>query len=126
MTRRLHTLAFVVLCVAGVVAAVALTIREVARTAPVALSVTATNRSAHTTLVTVSVDNTTGTARCVSVRVAARDRTGHDLAAVTAIRALSLPAHARRTVRAALTLTPRQYAEQLHAFYPSEHACPAR
>ncbi|MDQ1696321.1 MAG: hypothetical protein QOJ03_1674 [Frankiaceae bacterium] len=123
MNPRLHTLVFVGLCLAGVVAAVALTVREVGQTAPVALSVTETTRTADTTLVAVSVRNTTSTARCVSVRVAARDRAGHDLTAVTAVRALRLPAHAHRTVSAALTLTRRQYAEQLHGFYPSERPC---
>jgi hypothetical protein len=125
VSARLHTLAFVLLCLLGASAAVGLTVREAVRTAPIAMTVTHTTRSGETTLVTVSVRNTTGSDRCVSVRVAARDRNGHDLAAVTAIRALSLPAHARRTVNASLRLTRRQYAEQLHAFYPSSRACPA-
>jgi hypothetical protein len=106
-----------------VFASVTLTVREVARTAPVALDVTSTDRTADTTLVTVAVRNTTGTTRCVSIRIAARDRSGHDLAAVNAAPALPLPAHARRTVTARLTLTPREYAEQLHAFYPSQRPC---
>ena len=123
---RLHTAAFVALCLAGVVAAVGLTVREVARTAPIAMSVTDTTRSGDTTIVTVSVRNTTDAARCVSVQVAARDRAGHDLAAVTAVGALTVPPHARRTVSASLTLTARQYVEQLHAYYPSSRPCPGR
>ena len=123
MTGPLHRLLFVALCLAGVVASAALTVREVARTAPIALSVTDTTRTSQTTLVTVAVHNTTDTTRCVSLRVAARDRAGHDLAAVTAAPALTLPAHARRTVRARLTLTQRQYDERLAAFYPSQHPC---
>jgi hypothetical protein len=119
----LHTLLFVVLCVAGAVASVALTVREVARTAPIALHVTATHRSGDITLVTVSVRNTTSASRCVTIRVAGRDRSGHDLAAVTAARRLTVPAHSRRTVPATLTLTPRQYAEKLDAFYPSTRPC---
>jgi hypothetical protein len=125
MKARLHATAFVLLCVAGAVAAVGLTVREVVRTAPIAMSVTERTRSGETTLVTVSVHNTTGSARCVSVRVAARDREGRDLAAVTATQALTVPPHARRTVRASLRLTPRQYAEQLHAYYPSSRPCEA-
>lgn len=125
MTGRLHTLAFVLLCVLGGVAAVGLTVREIVRTAPIAVTVTDTNRTGDVTVVTVSLHNTTGTTRCVRLRVAARDRAGHDLAAVTAGRALSLPPHATRTVRTDLSLTPRQYAEQLHAFYPSTTPCPA-
>lgn len=125
MRARLHTLLFVVLCVAGATASIALTVREVARTAPIALSVTDTHRTGQTTLVTVLVRNTTGTSRCVSIRVAARDRAGHDLAAVTAARSLTVPGHARRNVQARLTLTPRDYAEKLHAFYPSQRPCGA-
>jgi hypothetical protein len=106
------------------VAAVGLTVREAAHTAPIAMGVTHTTRSGETTLVTVSVRNSTGTARCVTVRVAARDRAGHDLAATAAAPpSLDLPAGARRTVTARLTLTPRQYAEDLHAFYPSGRPC---
>lgn len=123
MRGRLHALAFVALCVAGIVASVALTVREVARTAPISLRVTDTHRTGQDTLVTVVVANTTGTGRCVTIRIVARDRAGHDLAAVTAAPTLTVPGHARRTVRARLTLTPREYAEQLHAFYPSERAC---
>lgn len=121
--RRIQPLLFVALCLAGIVASVALTVREVARTAPIALHVTDTSRTGQTTVVTVDVRNTTDTSRCVAVRVAARDRTGHDLAAVTAARALNVPAHGRRTVRASLTLTPRQYDERLDAFYPSQKPC---
>jgi hypothetical protein len=123
VTGRLHVLLFVVLCVAGAVASVALTVREVARTAPIALHVTATHRSGNSTLVTVSVRNTTSTSRCVSLRVAGRDRAGHDLAAVTAARRLTVPAHVLRTVSTRLTLTPREYAEKLDAFYPSTRPC---
>lgn len=123
--RRLHTLGFVLLCLAGSVAAIGLTVREVVRTAPIAVSVTDTSRTGQVTLVTVSVRNTTNTSRCVSVRVAARDREGHDLAAATAARALTLGGHTTRTVSVNLTLTPRQYAEQLHAFYPSTRPCQA-
>lgn len=123
MTARLHTTAFVLLCLAGALAAIGLTVREITHTAPVSLTVSDTSRTGDTTLVTVAVRNRTGTARCVVVRVAARDRDGLDLAATTAARSLDLPAHARRVVRAALTLTPRQYAEQLHAFYPSDRPC---
>jgi hypothetical protein len=121
---RLHATAFVLLCLLGSVAAVGLTVREVAHTSAVSLDVTSTSRTGNTTTVTVLVHNTTGTARCVAVRIAARDRGGRDLATVTAAQALSLPAHARRSVRGSLTLTTRQYDEQLHAYYPSTRACP--
>jgi hypothetical protein len=120
---RLHPVVFVALCLAGVVASVALTVHEVARTAPIALHVSGTHRSGNTTVVTVSVRNTTSASRCIAVRVAARDRSGHDLAAVTATPELTVPAHARRNVSAGLTLTARQYAERLDAFYPSARAC---
>ena len=125
MTGRLHAAAFVTLCLAGSAAAVGLTVHEVTQTAAVSLDVTRTSRTGATTTVTVLVRNTTGASRCVAVRVAARDRDGRDLAATTAARGLSLPAHARRTVTARLTLTTRQYDEQLHAFYPSTRTCPA-
>jgi hypothetical protein len=125
VTARINALLFTALCVVGVVASVALTVREVARTAPIALSIADPHRTGQTTLVTVAVRNTTGTSRCVSIRVAARDRAGHDLAAVTAAHELTIPAHARRTVAARLTLTPRDYAERLHAFYPSQRPCGA-
>lgn len=123
MRGRLHTALFVAVCLIGAATAVALAVHEAARTAPVVMSVTDKARAADTTTVTVAVRNTTGTSRCVAVRVAARDRAGHDLAVVTAARALALPPHARRTVTAPLTLTSRQYAEQLAAFYPSQHPC---
>lgn len=125
MRGRLHVSFFVALCLAGIVASVALTVREVARTAPIALTVTQTARSGQTTVVTVVVRNTTDTTRCVSVRVAARDRGGHDLATATAAGRLSLAPQGRRTVRATLTLSRRDYAERLDAFYPSQRACSA-
>ena len=123
MTRRVHSLVFGLLCVAGAVASIGLTIHEVAKTAPVTVSVTHTARSGSATLVTITVRNRTAADRCLVVRVAARDRDGHDLAATVAAPRLELPAHGRRTVQARLTLTPRQYAEELHAFYPSQRTC---
>lgn len=123
MISRLHTLAFVVLCLVGAAAAVGLTVREVVHTAPIALSVTDQTRSGESTLVTVSVHNTTGSTRCVVVRVAARNRAGEDLAAVAVRPAVSVPPHRTRAVHAGLTLTARQYAEQLHGFYPSTRPC---
>ena len=123
MTGRLQSIAFVLLCLAGAVASIALTIRTAAQTAPIAVSVATTSRTGAVTTVTVSVRNTTGDTRCVAIRVAGRDRTGHDLASVTAVRRLSLPPHGHRSVTARLTLTRRQYSEQLHAFYPSAKAC---
>jgi len=124
ISGRLHSSAFAALCLAGVAASVGLTVREVARTAPVAVRVTDQVRQGATTTVTVSVRNTTDQDRCATVRVAARDRNGHDLASATAARELALPAHARRTVTARLTLTARERTEKFHAFYPSAAACP--
>lgn len=123
MTGRLHSTAFVLLCVLGALAAVGLTVREIARTAPVALTVEHTNRTGLTTLVTIDVHNRTEAARCLTVRVAARDRAGHDLADTAVDGPVSVPGHARRTVQVRLTLTPRQYDEQLQAFYPSARPC---
>jgi hypothetical protein len=120
---RLHGAFFAVLCLAGATASVGLTVHEATRTPSVVATVTDAGRVGRTTTVTVVVRNTTGEDQCASLRVAARDRTGHDLAAVTVARSLDLPAHARRSVLARLTLTPRQYAEQLAAFYPSQRAC---
>jgi hypothetical protein len=123
--KRLHPMLFVALCLAGIAASIGLTVREVARTAPIALKVTATSRTAQTTVVTVDVRNTTDISRCVSIRVAARDRAGHDLATTVATQGLTIPAHARRTVHAPLTLTQRDYDERLAAFYPSQDPCSA-
>jgi hypothetical protein len=123
MKGRLHSAGFGLLCAAGAVASIGLTVHEVAKTAPVALSVRHTSRIGAATLVTIGVSNRTAVDRCVTVRVAARDRDGHDLAAAVAAPALALPPHARRTVQVRLTLTPRQYAEKLQAFYPSERPC---
>ena len=123
MSSRLHSLVFGLLCLVGAVASIGLTVHEVAKTAPVSLSVTHTTRTGLTTLVTIEASNRTSTDRCLVVRVAARDRNGKDLATTVAASALELPAHARRTVHARLTLTTRQYAEDLHAFYPSQRAC---
>jgi hypothetical protein len=123
MSNRLQALVFGLLCLVGAVASIGLTVHEVAKTAPVSLRVTHTTRTGLTTLVTIQATNRTSAERCLVVRVAARDRDGHDLAATIAASALELPAHARRTVRASLTLTRRQYAEDLHAFYPSERPC---
>lgn len=121
--NRLHGALFWALCAAGSAAAIGLTVHEVAQTAPIALHVTAKHRSGQTTTVTISVRNTTKSARCVVVRVAARDRAGHDLAATTAAARLTLAPHATRLVVAPLTLTPRQYAEDLDAYYPSAKPC---
>ena len=123
MSGRLQSLAFGLLCLAGVVASIGLTVHQVAQTASVSVSVTHTTRIGAATEVTIAVSNRTSAARCVTVRVAARDRDGHDLAATVAAPRLEVPAHGRRTVHARLTLTRRQYAEELHAFYPSERAC---
>ena len=123
MTGRLHAIAFALLCLAGAVAAIGLTVHEALRTPPVAVGVAATSRNGLTTTVEVSVRNTTGHARCTAIRVAARDREGHDLAAVTAVGALRLPPHAREQVTARLRLTERQYAEQLYRFYPAAESC---
>jgi hypothetical protein len=114
---------FAALCAAGAAASVGLTVHEATRTPSVVATVIDESRVGPTTTVTVSVANTTGEDRCASIRVAARDRAGHDLATVTVARSLDLPAHAGRSVLARLTLTPRQYAEQLAAFYPSQRAC---
>lgn len=123
MTGRLHTTAFMLLCVLGAVAAIGLTAREITRTTPVALTVEHTSRSGLTTLVTVDVHNRTRVSRCLTVRVAARDRAGHDLAEAAVNGPVSVPGHARRTVQVRLTLTQRQYDEQLQAFYPSDRPC---
>lgn len=123
MKRPLHSLLFAVVCLAGAVTAVALTIHEAIRTPPVVAHVAGTARVGLTTTVTVTVRDTTSGARCVVVRVAGRDRAGHDLAAVIAAPALELTGHDSRTVVARLALTPRQYAEQLDAFYPSVRPC---
>jgi hypothetical protein len=120
---RLHGAFFAALCLAGAAASVGLTVHEATRTPSLVATVAHDSRVGRTTTVTVVVRNTTGEDRCASIRVAARDRAGHDLAAVTVARSLDLPAHARRSVLARLTLTPRQYAEQLAAFYPSQRAC---
>ena len=125
MNARLHATAFALLCVLGAAAAVGLAVREITRTPPIALTVEHTTRIGASTLVTVEIHNRTGADRCLTLRVAARDRAGHDLANATARPALTLPGHARRTVQVRLTLTPRQYAEQLDAFYPSQHPCAA-
>lgn len=124
LTGRLGALAFTVVTVAGASSAVTLTVREAVRTPPVTVTIADTARVATTTTVTVSVHNTTGRARCASIRVAARDRDGHDLASVTAARALELPARARRRVTTRVTLTARQYAERLYRFFGSPHPCP--
>lgn len=123
MKARLHGTVFGLLCLLGGVASIGLTVHEVAKTAPVALSITNTTRIGPATLVTIGIQNRTAVGRCLTVRVAARDRDGHDLATAVAARRLDLPAHARRTVQVRLTLTARQYAEDLHAFYPSQRPC---
>lgn len=123
MKARLHSTVFGLLCLLGAAASIGLTVHEVAKTAPVSLTVAHTSRIGSATLVTVGVTNRTSVDRCLTVRVAARDRDGHDLATAVAARRLSVPAHARRTVQVRLTLTARQYAEKLHAFYPSQQAC---
>jgi hypothetical protein len=123
VTSRLHTTAFGLLCVLGIVVAVALSVREITRTTPIALSVEHTSRTGLATLVSISVHNRTDRTRCLTVRVAARDRAGHDLAATTIAPPVALAPHGRRTVHAVLTLTAREYAEQLQAFYPSQRSC---
>src|SRR4051794_30345769 len=110
MTGRLQVAAFGALCAIGAVSAVGLTVREALRRPPIAVAVAHTDRSGLTTAVDVSVRNTTGAARCAVVRVAARDRTGHDLGTVTAATGLQLAPHARRLVSARITLTGPDYA----------------
>jgi hypothetical protein len=123
MSARLQGVAFVLLCVIGSVVAIGLTVREASRTPPVVVDLTSTSRSGLVTSLELSVRNTTDQARCVSVRIAARDRAGHDLGATTAAEALRLPAHATRRLSTRLTLTGRQYAEELDTFYPSADPC---
>jgi len=120
---RWHGAFFAALCLAGAAASVGLTVHEATRAPSVVATVTDHSRVGRTTTVTVVVRNTTGEDRCAFLRVAARDRAGRDLAVVTVARSVDLPAHGRRSVLARLTLTPRQYAEQLAAFYPSQRTC---
>ena len=123
MTGRVHAVAFVLVCLLGAVASVALAVRAATSTPPVTVDLGGTTRTGLTTTVAVAVRNTTDQARCVEVRVAARDRTGRDLGVVTAAEELTLPAHAARRLTARVTLTARQYAEQLDTFYPSAAGC---
>jgi len=122
--HRLHVLVFATVCALGTVTAVALAAAEAVRTPAVVVTVAHKTRQGDVTVLDVSVHNTTAVARCAVVRVAARDRGGHDLAATTAAASISVPPHARRAVAARITLTRRQYAEQLYAFVPSQHPCP--
>lgn len=123
MSARLSAAAFGLLCLVGAVSAVGLTVREALRTPAVVMEVAGTTRTGLTTTVTVSVRNTTGRSRCAGIRVAARDRAGHDLGAVTAARSVQLAPHASVRVSARVTLSARQYAERLYGFYPSERPC---
>ena len=124
MTGRLHTTAFVALCIVGIVLSVGLAVREALRTPPLVATVTHTDRTGLTTTVEVSVRNTTDVARCATVEIAARDRGGHDLGApVTVATGLQLAPHSGRRVAARLTLTERDYAERLDRIYPSAQAC---
>jgi hypothetical protein len=125
MTGRLHTAAFVALCVIGIVSSAALAVREAMRTPPVVATVAHTDRAGLTTTVEVAVRNTTDSPRCATVRLAARDRNGHDLAAVTVANDLRLGSHAHQSIPARITLTARDYAERLDRFYPSIQACAA-
>ena len=123
MIGRLSTVAFGAFCVAGAAASVGLTVHEALRTPPVVVSVAGTSRAGLTTTVTISVRNTTPQTRCVDLRVAARTRDGRDLGKPAVQRAVALSPHGHRRTSARITLTARQYAEQLDKFYPSTRAC---
>jgi hypothetical protein len=124
VSARIGTVAFVVLCMLGAAASVALTVREVVRSPAVAVSVVGSDRTGLTTTVTVAARNTTDESRCVSVRLAARDRNGRDLGSVPVAGRHLLAPHATRRIPASITLTARDYAERLDRFYPSAGPCP--
>jgi hypothetical protein len=114
---------FLVVCVLGMVTAVALAVREARAQSPVLARVVTTARHGLTTDATVAVANRTSVERCVVVRVVARDRAGHDLAA-TRIGPHRVRPHAEIRASAALVLTPRQYAEQLTLVRAVAATCP--
>jgi len=109
---RAQGLVFGLLCAGGAAAALGLLVQEAGRTPPVQARVLATTRSGLTTVVQVDVRSSTAAPRCVQLRVAAQDREGRDLAS-SPTRTLELSSRGSSLVSAELTLTPRQYDEQL-------------
>ena len=113
MTSRLTTTLFALLCAGGAASALTLTVVEARSTDPVLAHVASSSREGLTTTADVAVRNTTSEQQCARVRVVATDRPGHDLGRSTSI-VVRLAGKEKRDVRARLTLTERQYDEQLN------------
>jgi hypothetical protein len=119
---RPATALFAVVCAGGSAAALLLAVGEARSTDPVTASVSARARSGLVTTARVAVRNTTDRPQCTRVQVVAFDRAGHELGAsgVTVVR---LAPQAKADVRAALSLTSRQYDEQLSTVRPHLESC---
>ena len=112
MSGRLATTLFAVLCVGGSASAAALMVVEARATDPVVARMASSTRSGPTTTARVEVRNTTADEQCARVRVVALDRAGHDLGS-SGSTVVRLAPQAKRDIRATLSLTSRQYDEEL-------------
>lgn len=107
---------FGLVCVAGSACALGLTVQEARYVPPLDAQVVSTSRVGQRTTVVAEVRNTTAVGRCAQLYVAARDREGRDLAVGTAGAARLVGPRERRRETIGLTLSARQYAEQLQRF----------
>jgi mRNA-degrading endonuclease toxin of MazEF toxin-antitoxin module len=103
---------FGALCLTGALTASVLLVHEATYDAPVHADVVRTARHGPATTAQVEVRNRTSTARCVQVRVVAEDRAGRELGAAPPQR-VELDAKSSAHLEEGLTLTSRQYREQL-------------
>ena len=99
-------------CAAGSVTALVLTVHEARYVAPVEASVVSKTRTAEVTTAVAEVRNTTGDDRCVVLRVAARDREGRDLA-VSRPEQVRLEPGERHRTSVRLTVSGRDARERL-------------
>lgn len=119
---RPATALFALVCAGGSAAALLLAIGEARSTDPVTASVTARARTGLVTTAEVAVRNTTGRPQCARVQVVAFDRAGHALG-TSGYTVIRLPPQAKQAVAARLSLTSRQYDEQLSMMRPHLETC---
>lgn len=119
---RPATVLFGVVCAGGSAAALLLAIGEARSTDPVTAGVSARTRSGLTTTAQVVVRNTTGRPQCARVQLVAFDRAGHELGASRST-VVHLAPQAKSDVAASLSLTSRQYDEQLSTVRPHVQDC---
>ena len=122
MSVRPATALFALVCAGGSAAAIGLALSEARATDQVVAAVSARERSGLVTTALVAVRNTTGRPQCVRVQVVAWNRAGHDLGS-SPFTVVRLEPQAKRDVSARLSLSSREYDEELSSLRAHVVSC---